>query len=91
MLLELFKFLAKEIHGFNVFNYITLRAVMATITSLVISFAFGPWLIKKLNMSMSMPMPILLGLMARAPVFERWAPNSKVEDEAGRVKPGDPV
>ena len=30
MLLELFKFLAKEIHGFNVFNYITLRAVMAT-------------------------------------------------------------
>ena len=46
MLLELFKFLAKEIHGFNVFNYITLRAVMATITSLVISFAFGPWLIK---------------------------------------------
>ena len=49
MLLELFKFLAKEIHGFNVFNYITLRAVMSTITSLVISFAFGPWLIKKLN------------------------------------------
>ncbi|MFM8491871.1 MAG: phospho-N-acetylmuramoyl-pentapeptide-transferase, partial [Candidatus Methylopumilus sp.] len=49
MLLELFKLLAKEIHGFNVFNYITLRAVMSTITSLVISFAFGPWLIKKLN------------------------------------------
>ena len=49
MLLELFKFLAKEIHGFNVFNYITLRAVMATITSLVISFTFGPWIIKKLN------------------------------------------
>jgi len=28
MLLELARYLAEDIHGFNVFNYITLRAVM---------------------------------------------------------------
>ncbi len=26
---------------------------------------------------LSMPMPILLGVMARAPIFERWAPNAR--------------
>lgn len=32
---------------------------------------------------LSIPMPVLLGLMARAPVFERWAPNSKADDTPG--------
>ena len=38
MLLELARWLAHDIRGFNVFNYITLRAVLATLTSLTISF-----------------------------------------------------
>ena len=49
MLLELARWLAHDIRGFNVFNYITLRAVLATLTALVISFAVGPWLIRKLT------------------------------------------
>ena len=49
MLLELFKWLSADIQGFNVFNYISLRAVLAVITSLLISFCFGGWFIKKLG------------------------------------------
>ena len=49
MLLELARWLAHDIHGFNVFNYITLRAVLATMTALAISFAVGPKLIFKLT------------------------------------------
>jgi phospho-N-acetylmuramoyl-pentapeptide-transferase len=49
MLLELFRWLSTDIQGFNVFNYISLRAVLAVITSLLISFCFGGWFIKKLG------------------------------------------
>lgn len=49
MLLALARWLAHDIHGFNVFNYITLRAVLATMTALVISFVVGPKLIRKLT------------------------------------------
>ncbi|MFJ5447048.1 phospho-N-acetylmuramoyl-pentapeptide-transferase [Methylobacillus methanolivorans] len=49
MLLELARWLAQDIRGFNVFNYITLRAVLATLTALAISFLVGPKLIRKLT------------------------------------------
>jgi phospho-N-acetylmuramoyl-pentapeptide-transferase len=49
MLLELAQWLAQDIRGFNVFNYITLRAVLATLTALIISFVVGPTLIRKLT------------------------------------------
>jgi phospho-N-acetylmuramoyl-pentapeptide-transferase len=49
MLLELARWLAHDIRGFNVFNYITLRAVLATMTALAISFVVGPKLIRKLT------------------------------------------
>ncbi|CAG0974695.1 phospho-N-acetylmuramoyl-pentapeptide-transferase [Methylophilaceae bacterium] len=49
MLLELAQWLAQDIRAFNVFNYITLRAVLATLTALVISFVVGPRLIRKLT------------------------------------------
>jgi phospho-N-acetylmuramoyl-pentapeptide-transferase len=49
MLLELARWLAHDIRAFNVFNYITLRAVMATLTALTISFVVGPGLIRKLT------------------------------------------
>ena len=51
MLLELAQWLARDFRGFNVFGYITLRAVLATMTALSISFIFGPavirWLAEK--------------------------------------------
>lgn len=49
MLLELAQWLAKDIRGFNVFNYITLRTVLAALTSLMISFIVGPSMIRKLT------------------------------------------
>ena len=49
MLLELARWLAQDIRGFNVFNYITLRAVLATLTALLISFMVGPKMIRKLT------------------------------------------
>ena len=49
MLLELARYLAHDIRGFNVFNYITLRAVLATLTALIISFVVGPKMIRKLT------------------------------------------
>ncbi len=41
--------LRTDVRAFNVFNYITLRAVLATLTSLVISFIVGPTMIRKLT------------------------------------------
>lgn len=49
MLLELAHWLARDYRGFNVFNYITLRAVLATMTALAISFIVGPMLIRWLT------------------------------------------
>ena len=48
MLLELFQWLSKDYRFFTVFNYITLRAVLATLTALLIGLAAGPWLIRTL-------------------------------------------
>ncbi len=49
MLLELAQWLAKDIRAFNVFGYITLRAVLACLTALVITFLIGPALIRRLT------------------------------------------
>ena len=49
MLLLLTQWLAEDIRAFNVFNYITLRAVLATLTALLISFVVGPAMIRKLT------------------------------------------
>jgi len=49
MLLELAEYLEKTIRAFNVFGYITLRAVLAALTALIISFIVGPLMIRKLT------------------------------------------
>ena len=49
MLLWLFQQLGEDFRVFNVFNYLTLRAVMATLTALTISFIVGPAVIRKLT------------------------------------------
>jgi phospho-N-acetylmuramoyl-pentapeptide-transferase len=49
MLLELFDWLARDIRAFNVFSYLTLRAVLAAGTALVIGLLAGPWVIRKLT------------------------------------------
>ncbi len=48
MLLALAQWLSQDVRAFNVFNYITLRAVLACLTSLAISLIAGPLVIRKL-------------------------------------------
>lgn len=48
MLLALTQWLSQDIRLFSVFNYITLRAVLAAMTALLIGFLVGPWMIRKL-------------------------------------------
>lgn len=49
MLHALTQYLAQDIRAFNVFNYLTLRAVLASMTALAISFFVGPTMIRKLT------------------------------------------
>ncbi len=49
MLLELAEWLGESIRAFNVFSYLTLRAVLAALTALLISFFVGPAMIRKLT------------------------------------------
>jgi len=49
MLLILAQWLQDDYSFFRVFNYITFRAVMATLTALLIGLASGPWVIRKLT------------------------------------------
>jgi phospho-N-acetylmuramoyl-pentapeptide-transferase len=48
MLLILAQWLQEDFGFLRVFNYITFRAVMATVTALLIGLAAGPWVIRKL-------------------------------------------
>ena len=49
MLLYLTDYLAQFHSGFNVFQYLTLRAILGALTALVISFVVGPALIRRLS------------------------------------------
>ena len=49
MLLWLFQHLGHDVRFFNVFGYLTLRAVLAVLTALAISFMVGPWMIRRLT------------------------------------------
>jgi phospho-N-acetylmuramoyl-pentapeptide-transferase len=52
MLLYLAKQLAAFESAFRVFNYLTLRAILAALTALVMSFVIGPWMIRKLSVNL---------------------------------------
>lgn len=49
MLLYLIEYLSQFHSGFGVFNYLTLRAIMGVLTSLLICFVVGPAMIRKLS------------------------------------------
>ncbi|HIF49978.1 MAG TPA: phospho-N-acetylmuramoyl-pentapeptide-transferase [Thiotrichaceae bacterium] len=49
MLLWLTEYLAQFDSGFNVFGYLTLRIILGVLTSLFVSFLFGPYLIRHLT------------------------------------------
>src|SRR6202049_1152881 len=45
----LYHVLQKYFSPFNVFRYITIRTVYASLTAMFLAFVFGPWLIRKLR------------------------------------------
>ncbi len=49
MLLWLTEYLTQFDSGFHVFSYLTLRIILGVLTSLFISFIFGPYLIRRLT------------------------------------------
>lgn len=49
MLLILTEWLAQFHSGFNVFQYLTLRAILGVLTALVISLLIGPYMIRRLS------------------------------------------
>ena len=49
MLLWLTEYLSQFDSGFNVFRYLTLRTILGVLTSLFVSFIFGPYLIRHLT------------------------------------------
>ncbi|MFP4131141.1 phospho-N-acetylmuramoyl-pentapeptide-transferase [Thiohalospira sp.] len=49
MLYHLSQWLTEFHSGFNVFGYLTLRAILGVLTALVISFIVGPWMIRRLT------------------------------------------
>lgn len=49
MLLYLTQYLSQFESGFNVFNYLTMRAILGALTALVLSFVIGPHMIRKLS------------------------------------------
>jgi phospho-N-acetylmuramoyl-pentapeptide-transferase len=51
MLLYLTKYLAQFESGFNVFNYLTMRAILGALTALLISFVVGPRMIARLSIN----------------------------------------
>ncbi len=53
MLLYLTQFLTRYESAFNVFNYLTLRAILGALTALVLSFLIGPRMIARLSLNQS--------------------------------------
>jgi len=49
MLLYVTEFLTRFESGFNVFSYLTMRAILGALTALVIALLVGPWMIRRLS------------------------------------------
>jgi phospho-N-acetylmuramoyl-pentapeptide-transferase len=49
MLIYLSEYLTRFYSGFNVFGYLTLRAILSALTALALSFALGPYVIQRLS------------------------------------------
>jgi phospho-N-acetylmuramoyl-pentapeptide-transferase len=49
MLLWLTHYLSQYFHGFHVFQYLTLRAILSTLTAFAISLLVGPFMIRRLT------------------------------------------
>ena len=58
MLFYLTEYLSEFQSGFNVFSYLTMRAILGALTALVLSFVIGPRMISRLSMNQSGGQPV---------------------------------
>jgi len=58
MLFYLTEYLAQFESGFNVFSYLTMRAILGALTALVLSFIIGPKMISRLSMNQAGGQPV---------------------------------
>jgi len=58
MLFYLTQYLSQFETGFNVFSYLTMRAILGALTALVLSFIIGPKMISRLSMNQSGGQPV---------------------------------
>jgi phospho-N-acetylmuramoyl-pentapeptide-transferase len=58
MLLYLTNYLAQFESGFNVFSYLTMRAILGALTALILSFVIGPKMISRLSMNQAGGQPV---------------------------------
>ncbi len=79
MLLELFEWLAKDIRSFNVFSYLTLRAVLAAATAMLIGLAAGPLVIRRLA-ALKIGQAVRAGRAAIASDQDRYADDGRCVD-----------
>ena len=66
MLLYLSQIMAESYSGFNVFQYLTLRAILGVLTALVISLVVGPMMIRRLDPPRQMRLLTLLLSLIRS-------------------------
>jgi len=58
MLFYLTEYLSQFESGFNVFSYLTMRAILGALTALVLSFIIGPKMISRLSLNQSGGQPV---------------------------------
>jgi len=58
MLFYLTEYLAQFESGFNVFSYLTMRAILGALTALILSFIIGPKMISRLSMNQAGGQPV---------------------------------
>ena len=58
MLFYLTEYLSQFQSGFNVFSYLTMRAILGALTALVLSFVIGPRMISRLSMNQAGGQPV---------------------------------
>lgn len=58
MLFYLTEYLAQFESGFNVFSYLTMRAILGALTALVLSFIIGPKMISRLSLNQAGGQPV---------------------------------
>jgi phospho-N-acetylmuramoyl-pentapeptide-transferase len=76
MLIWLTEYLTRFHTGFNVFSYLTMRAILGALTALVLSFALGSVFDSEADRTQRVGQPIrtsVPSLTCRRPAHRRWA------------------